>query len=438
VSDSFVRRVWQWHFWAGLIAGPVLIVIAVTGGIYTFREEIEDAERRGLVFVAPAGARRPVDELLTAVKTDYPDQTPVRVIVPADPGRSTVVLVQAASGPASGAGWAVFVDPYTGAVLGDGPVRTPFFAGVLRLHRSLFAGAIGRILVELTTSWVIVLLLSGVVLWWPKRLTRVWGVWLPRVRGPGYVLLRDLHTVPGLYLTPVAGLIAATGLFYTLVWHWGYNRVTGGAGDFPAALRTAPPVQPPSTQTSPLPLEVALTAARERWPDKSYTMDLQATPAHAYTVTVRGDRGPFVQGMVALDPYTGVVTADNRFEDLPPLQWARTWVHPVHTGTVGGTPTKILACLTCLVLAGLAVSGMWMWLARRPRGQLGFPPTVETAIPRPAIFLIILLAVLLPTFGISLAALLVGEWVLQRLRRRLPHPRHAGACQSHLQSYISR
>lgn len=413
--NLFFRRVWRWHFWAGLIACPVLLVVAVTGACYTFREEIESAVRPELVFVEPGAVRKSADELLAAVKVVSPDLKPVRLTVPADPARSVIVLVEPADGP-PGQTRAVFVNPYTGEVLGDGPARTPFFTAVLTLHRSLFAGTPGRVVVELTTSWTVVLLVSGVALWWPRRSSRVWGVWLPRLRGPKYVVLRDLHTVAGIYLAPVVGLIALTGLFYTAVWLWGYNRATGGHGDFPAALRTASDVSPSCAPAAPVPVEVALAAARERWPNKSYAVQLPRKPGDAYTVTIRGDGGPSVYGMVAVDPSTGVVTADTRHENLPPLQRARVWVLPLHTGAVGGTATKALALLACVGLVGLSVSGVWMWLARRPVGRWGLPRAVEGPVPVPAVVVILLLAVLLPTVGLSLVAVLFGEWIVERIR----------------------
>jgi uncharacterized iron-regulated membrane protein len=281
---------------------------------------------------------------------------------------------------------------------------------VLKLHRTLFADTFGRVVVELTTSWTLVLLVSGLALWWPARAGKVWGVWLPRLRGPRYRVLRDLHAVPAAYLAPVAVLVAATGLFYTVVWLWGYNAATGGAGNFPAALRAGPPAVP--TGAKPVPVEVALAAARERWPGKSYTVQLPKKPTDAYAVTVRGagDGGPSVYGLVAVDPFSGAVTADVRHDALPLLERARLWVLPIHMGTVAGTPTKVLALVTCLALAGLAVSGVWMWLARRPAGRWGFPRASAAPVPKPAAVLILALALFLPTVALSLAAVLLGEW----------------------------
>jgi len=416
VADSFFRRVWRWHFWAGLAAAPVLLVVALTGALYTFRAEIEDAARPELAFVEPGASSKPLDEVLAAVRAAHPDQKPVRATVSSDPARSVTVLVEPASGPPSGTARAVFVNPYTGAVLGDGPARSPFFAGVLKLHRTLFADTFGRVVVELTTSWTLVLLVSGLALWWPARAGKVWGVWLPRLRGPRYRVLRDLHAVPAAYLAPVAVLVAVTGLFYTVVWLWGYNAATG-AGNFPAALRAGPPAVP--TGAKPVPAEVALAAARERWPGKSYTVQLPKKPTDAYAVTVRGAGagGPSVYGLVAVDPFSGAVTADVRHDALPLLERARLWVLPIHMGTVAGTPTKVLALVTCLVLAGLSVSGVWMWLARRPAGRWGFPRASAAPVPKPAAVLILALALFLPTVSLSLVLVLVGEWLIERLRR---------------------
>jgi len=396
-----------------------LLVIAVTGAIYVFRGEIEDAARPDLAFVQPSSEPKSVDELLAAVQVAHPDKKPVRISVPADRGRSVVVQVESNETPALGQTRAVYVNPYTAEILGDGPSRSVFFAGVLKLHRTLFAGTTGRIAVELTTSWTIVLLVSGLVLWWPKRLTQLWGVWLPRLRSSRYVVLRDLHTVPGVYLAPIAAVVAVTGLFYTVVWLWGYNQATGNAGNFPSAFRAVPDVQPPTLTARRVPSELALVAARERWPGLDYSLQLPKKPSDAYIVTVRGENGgPSICGIVGVDPFTGTVIADNRYDNLPLLQWARVWVLPLHMGTIAGTPTKILAFVTCLVLSGLAVSGVWMWLVRRPHGRTGFPRTVDSSVPKPAALLIVVLAVLLPTVGISLVLVLIGEGLLLRFTRR--------------------
>ena len=129
-----------------------------------------------------------------------------------------------------------------------------------------------------------------------------------------------------------------------------------------------------------------------------------------------------MDGSVAVDQYTGAVLSEKRAEHLSAVEQARLYVLPIHMGTIGGTATKVLALVACLVLAGLGVSGVWMWLARRPKGRWGFPRASEARVPRPAVVLILLLAIALPTVGLSLIVVLAGEWLSGRLRRRSPDP----------------
>lgn len=414
--DSFFRRVWRWHFWAGLVACPVLIVLAVTGAIYTVREEVHDWREPTLRFVAPAGEPRPVSEQLAAAAAAHPDWAPTRVTVPEDRRRTTVVQVALPDGPA----WAVYVNPYTAQVVGDGDPRSPFFAGVLTVHRSLYAGTAGRVAVELTTSWTVVLLVSGLYLWLPECWSRVWGVWLPRLRGKPYTVLRDLHSVGGAILAPAVGLVAVTGLFFTVVWLGAFNAATGGAGNFPPRLRHFPPSAVPAAAAAPVSVDVAVRVARERFPADGLVVALPKKPADAFAVTARGDGGGPVAGAVAVDQYTGAALSEAHAGQLSPGERARLYALPIHMGTVGGLPTKIIAVVACVGLAGVGVSGIWMWLARRPAGVAGFPRASAARVPRPAAALIVVLAVALPTVGVSLAAVLAGEWLVTRLARRRP------------------
>lgn len=416
MTDPFFRLVWRWHFWAGLVACPVLLVVAATGGLYTFREEIEDARNAPLVFGEPVGERKPVSEQLAVVGRAYSGSKPTRVILPADPTRSTAVVIEAAPERV------VYVNPYTGDVLGDGPARSPFFGAVLTLHRSLFAGTFGRVVVELTTSWTLVLLVTGAYLWLPKRWTQLRGVWWPRLRAKPYTLLRDLHAVAGSYLLPVIGAVALTGLVFSVVWPWSVNRATDGAANSPPALRPTPVVSHHAPGSPAFALDAAAREARERFPNDTLTVQLPQQPTEGFQITARG-RDQSITGWIGADRHTGAVLKGARADELPIAERARVAVFPIHIGSVGGWPTKVLAALACAVLAWLGLSGVWMWLTRRPMGGSGLPHRPEEArVPKPAVALILLLAVALPAVGLSLVVVLAGEWLVTRLRRPAARP----------------
>jgi hypothetical protein len=142
------------------------------------------------------------------------------------------------------------------------------------------------------------------------------------------------------------------------------------------------------------------------------------TAADPLSVSARGGDGPSSLGTLSADHATGAVVSEVRYEQLTAAERARLWVLPIHMGTLAGTPTKVLAFVACVALAGLGLSGLGMWLVRRPTGRWGLPRAADGSVPKPAAALILLLGVLLPTVGASIVLVLAGEWVVERCRPR--------------------
>jgi len=293
------------------------------------------------------------------------------------------------------------------------------FGPVLDIHRRLFAGTPGRWAVELTTAWTLVLLATGMWLWVPRTWRKVTGVWVPRVRGRQYAVLRDWHTVVGLYLVPAVALIAFTGLLYGVGSKRLWDAATGGAASppFKSFLRS-PPSTVPSAAVPTVSVDVPVAMARERWPDSPLKVLFPRKPTDPYELTALGGSGPLSVGVLGLDRYTGTVLADNHYAALPWYERARMWALPIHQGTVYGTATKVLAVLACIGLAGLAVSGVWLWLDRRRPGRSGFPRAATGAVPMAGVVAVLVVAVLLPSVGASLMVVLDGEWLVGRIARQ--------------------
>lgn len=413
--SSFFRIVWRWHFWAGLLATPTLFVVAVTGGLIVFKDDCLDWQRSHLVFVVTQStAKQPLDDQLAAVKWAYPDAKLSLTTVAGTANRATMIQFRRPNESTRIA----YVNPYSAEVLGDMPLTTgPFWPAVLTLHQSLFAGTMGRVIVELTTGWTVVLVVTGVYLWIPKR-WRFGGVWWLRFRAHRYTALRDLHTVPGFYLAVVAVILCLTGMFFSPVFREAYRQATGPAGQYPLTFTQAPAATPTPLDASPIPLSQAIEAAWQRYPGHRLMILAVRDPSEPYSVIVNGRYGPTVVGFLAMDRTSGEVVADNRYEKLPILSKVQLWVYPLHVGSVGGITTKILAVLTCLMLAVAAVTGVWMWLVRRRTGRTGFPHRPEDArVPVIGGIAILLMAILMPTVGASLLVVLAGEWVYLKLTR---------------------
>ncbi len=412
-SGGLYRVIWRWHFYAGLLVAPVLFTVALTGSLYVFREELEPLLYPGLTVDTPQEKRVSYQAQLDVAVAACPDGKPDSLDIDRDPRRSTIVWMEG-----EGDRWRlVHVSPYTGAVLGQQQHETGFFSVVLAIHRQLFLGTTGRIVVELTTCWTILLLVTGLYLWLPRKREKLWGVLLPRLRAKPYTVLRDLHAVPGFSLAVVALLIAGTGLYWTFCWGQGFRAAANAAGMGTREFFQTPKSQP-SAGSQPVPVDVAIAAARQHWPDRALTVWLPQKPDDSFRVIARDETGPMVAGVLAVDRFCGKTIKYVRSEELPAAAYAQLWFYPIHVGSVFGLPTKILAFLACLTLMGLTVTGVWMWWRRRPKGQTGFPRRPEAGVPRWLVGLIAGLGVFLPTVGVSILLILLGEGIVRRVRLR--------------------
>jgi uncharacterized iron-regulated membrane protein len=410
-STRLYRVIWRWHFYAGVIVAPVLIVMAATGALYIFKDEIEQALYAKQMFVEPSAQRVPLEQQLDAAQAAMPPGfrvTQFEVAPEAD--RATVIYLTNDK-----AYERMFVDPYRGTALGQAG-SDAFFRIVLQIHRTLFAGTPGRIVVELVTCWTIVLLVTGTYLWWPRSRTKVWGAWLPRLRRHPYLALRDLHAVSGVYAALVALLIACTGLIYTYVWGQGYQLAALKTGAYEVFYN--PPQSRSPAETARLPLDQITAVAAKAMPGCTVGTTIPRDPRGAFVVFGTRPIGPSSDGVVIVDHATGEVLQQRTTSQYKALGWWASWNYPLHVGSVLGLWTKVPWLVARLVLMLLPVTGVWMWWHRRPKGRSGFPRKPEVRVPRWLVGVILLLAAVLPALGLSIVAILLGDAAFAKWRQK--------------------
>ncbi len=415
-SASLFRVVWRWHFYAGVIVAPILMVAAATGALYIFRDELERIIYARLLTVPPADTRVSHQEQLSAVEAELPPGFKItQWVVDDDPSLSTIAYISNGEEYRS-----VYVDPYRGHVLGS-LGSTNFFTVVLKIHRTLFAGTLGRIVVELMTCWTIVLLITGLYLWWPRKRGQVWGAWLPRLKRQRYVVLRDLHAVCGVYAWAVALTIACTGLIYTFVWGQGYAYVARESGAYDIFIN--PPKSNSSAETPRMPLDHVVAVAAAKMPDATLSIRLPQTADAAYVAFAVHEIGPTTGATTVIDHATGEILMHRTNSQFPALSWWATWNYPLHVGSILGLPTKILWLLACFVLMLMPITGVWMWWHRRPTGKAGLPGKPDTKVPRWLAGVIVALCFVLPALGASVLVLLIGEqavWLIRGIVSQAP------------------
>ncbi|MDF3822756.1 PepSY domain-containing protein [Leptospira sp. 96542] len=258
-ASALYRRVWRWHFYAGLICLPVLALMAVTGALYLYQEPIESLVYTRLRSVdasmAPATSTAlDAESLVAHAQTAVPGEA-VRFIAAPQAGRSAEVGIRTDNGRLV----SVYLDPASGQVLGQLPDDEKLMEIVKRVHSLAIAGPVANHGVEIVAGWAIVLVASGVFLWWPRGRTGTGGVYSLRGRPTQRNWWRDLHAVVGVTAGAAIVFLAVTGMPWSAYWGQQFGRLTNAWGIglpmhlFGPAPASSLPSSAPSTLSGDLP-----------------------------------------------------------------------------------------------------------------------------------------------------------------------------------------
>lgn len=164
-ASDLYRAVWRWHFYAGLLVLPFMVTLALTGALYLFDNQIDRIVHSDIkqVAVQPDNPLTP-EQMVAAALTFQPGMA-VKFTDPPAPDASTEVTVVTASG----ARMAVNVDPYDGHVLGARPDQSTLMWTVRHLHSLRLFGPVARGIIEIVGGWSILLVGTGIYLWWPRQ-----------------------------------------------------------------------------------------------------------------------------------------------------------------------------------------------------------------------------------------------------------------------------
>lgn len=375
-----IRNLWfQLHWLLGVTAGTVLALVGVTGGILSFEEQIIEALNPQVTQVSPgeAAALSP-DQLRTRIQEQAPDRQINWLSLQADP--EAAAQVNFAGGGRRGT--TVYVDPYSGELLGQ-TSGDEFFHVVMRLHRWLLAGDVGKQVVGASTVALVVLALSGLYLRWPRRLSD-WRAWLTfSFRHRGRSFLWNLHAAIGTWVLPLYLLASLTGLYWSYEWYRdglysisGVERQARG----PRGGDQAPP-QPYTPQLDGgwqgfLAAVDGYSLARLQLPERPdqplQIRYLDADPAHERA-----------NNSISLDPASGAVVEHQRYDERPLNERLMASIFPLHAGSYFGLPGLILMMLASLLMPLFTITGWMLYLDRRRKKQAR-RAAAEAAGPAPA------------------------------------------------------
>ncbi|WP_306225640.1 PepSY-associated TM helix domain-containing protein [Bosea beijingensis] len=429
-AASLYRAVWRWHFYAGLITLPFLILLAVTGGLYLFRAEIDGLIHRDVKRVeARATAERPPGEIVAQAVKAFPGQA-VKYIPPETATASAEVTIR---NPA-GTRMVVYVDPYDARVLGQIPDKGTVMWVIRQIHSLAYFGPIANGAIEIAGGWAILLVLTGLYLWWPRKQSG--GVVTVRGKPRQRVFWRDLHAVTGLVAGGFILFLAITGMPWSVLWGTKVNQWANGHNfGYPAGVRVAVPMSDehlahvapttwsleqaklPASQATggePIGLDAAVAAFDRLGLARGYAVNLPGGPGGVYTGSVY-PKDMALQRVIHLDQYSGKPLIDMSYADYGPLGKALEWGINVHMGQEFGLANQLVMLAACLAIVLLCVSALVMWWKRRPQGSLGVPPLpAEKTTLRVVVAMLAIGGLVFPLVGLSLVVMVIFDAVLVR------------------------
>lgn len=407
------RRAWRWHFIAALLVIPFVLWQSATGTIYLWSEHWVDQRHPDLRFVEPGVGLAPLDAQVQAAREFHLGRRVTSVVVSADPTRSTQVMFAGDHGLPL----AAFVDPYRGVLLGSLEGEAWPVGWSRSLHGGWPLGDPGSWLLEIGACWTIVMVLTGLYLWWPRD-GRGWRALFPRLRGGGWVFWRDLHACVAVWFSLLIVLFLLTALPWTSFWgghvlspvQQALGQQAPQAAGFAPVFAAASAGHDGETRLQPM-----LERARSLRMDGDLVfMMVDGPPGSAVSLRQQKPRSS-QERYLLLDRGSGEVVDQADWSQFPVVARAVATGVDIHEAGYFGRVGPWINTSFALALVWLCVTGAMAWWRRKPAGAAGVPPAPGKPWPWALRAGALALFVLLPLLAISALLLWIAETALHRL-----------------------
>ncbi|MDR4501822.1 MAG: PepSY domain-containing protein [Nitrospirales bacterium] len=374
------RHCWRTlHAVLGISAGLVFTIIGLTGSLLAFWPELDVWMHPALIQVSAHAdqekALRSLDDIVAAARSVIPaDGQPYALVYPRFPDSGFVVTYSRPAPDPKQLEWhQVFIDPYTALVTGkrlqfdmERPWRGSLFDFILRLHYTLALGAQGATLVGIIALALMVLLASGIVLWWPAS-THISSAFTIKRGGSHQRFLYDLHKTVGFYASVLLMIALFSGLYLVFP-----DYVKALIGIFSTTGTTPHLTSAPSHEQRPIGFDEVAAIADETFPDGRFQWIFFPQGANGVYKIVK--KAPLERTDILparalwIDQYSGQVLHTHDPAHYTTGQTFMHWLFPLHSGEAFGWPGRFMILCLGLVPGALFITGLIRWRQNR-RGR---------------------------------------------------------------------
>ena len=458
-SRHFYHSLWRWHFYAGLFVVPFLLVLAITGLIMLYQPVLEPQLHADKFYVEAATQTVSIESQQKSISLAYSGHIK-KFIAAKTATQSNQFIIKTTQGT----NLKVFVNPYTGKILGDINIDSGLYAISNDIHGSLMIGDLGDRIMELTASFTILLAITGSYLWWPRKAPKkscsnrfIQALKIRRQNGKR-LFWRDLHAITGLASLVFLLFFSLSGLAWSGIWGgqlvqaWSSFPMEKRASNFNSNPFSDPDdihanhkslntgvieSMPWNLELSSLPesgsragaaaipqgVEVNLDtvyAFAKQAGFTQFTVSLPSNETGVYTIsanTMSGDiQNASDDRTLHLDQYTGKVLADITYADYNLMAKSMAVGIALHQANYS-LWNLIVNTFACGLIILLSVSGIYIWWLRRPsqsRGLIAPPIPQDLSRWKNATILMLVLSLFLPLAAFSLACVLVLDTLCVR------------------------
>ena len=418
-QGQLYRTLWRWHFYAGLICLPLIFILALSGSVYLFKPQLEAWQEANLppILRSATEVRKVPNAHIQAALSAVPNSSFAGYRIPSsDLSPVRVELIQ------KGEKISVFINPFTLNILKIRAESDQIMQIAKTLHGELFAGNVGSFFVELAASWAIILIISGLYLWWPQKGQGMGGVLYPRLSLKNRRFWKDLHAVTGFWVSIFALFLIISGLPWALVWGSAFKEIRSLAEDnmqqdWQVGSTMAMEMPMPSWQVKSathFDLSLSLLAQAEAL-NFAPPAILTVLDEHKNTWQLSSNsQNRTVRATALLDSSDGRVLSNQAFAQKPLTDRIVGVGIAAHEGQLFGWVNQMLGVLTTIGLMVLSASGFILWRKRKPLTTLGAPPAMADAPNKKVIACVLCISILLPALCISLLVVLLVEFCVLR------------------------
>jgi len=334
---------WKWHFIAGIISLPFVLLLSITGIIYLFKSDYETPRQKYIKEVVVSGTPISLQEQWVIANKNA-TKKPNALIINSTSNQATEFVSGRFSHKSS-----VFINPYNGMVTGEIIGKKTNMHTVRKLHGELLMGSFGTKIIELIASWMIVLIATGLYVWWQK------------ITNTGYP-----PTWEGRQLQ---------------------SNITG----------------------EPLVLDQMVAKAKTLQLPGQVTLSFPKGPKGVFSVANFNPSDLDSQQKIHFDQYSGKQILKHTWKDVGILMRARMWFMAFHQGEFGAW-NWWLVLVTAIILTVMSISAIISYLLRKRTNSWSVPKVPSSfKVGYGISILIILLSLVFPLFGISLLVILAIE-----------------------------